>query len=274
MKRILLLTLLTFNVVAYAQRKPKIKGNRNVVEVREDLPSFNAVRLDDNLEVYLQESSSEGYVLEADDNLVEILKFRVVDGTLSISSFYNIKSKKKLKVTVLFNRMNHVSLTAGKVIATDRFKSDGLDIAVSGTGRAEMAVNTEMLNIKLEGSATADINMEGDSLKIEGSGKSKLRLYAVAEATSVQLMKNSSAFLEGFSHDLGISLKEQTVLKAAQLESNLIKASLQANSSAELYAVDSLELSASGASKTYAFGSGKIILHEFVDTSELYKRKK
>ena len=89
------MVLLAVNVVAYAQRKPKIKGNRNVVEVKEDLPSFNAIRLDDNLEVYLQEGAAEGYVVEADDNLLDILKFRVVDGTLNISSFYNIRSRKK-----------------------------------------------------------------------------------------------------------------------------------------------------------------------------------
>lgn len=274
MKRILLLVLLTVNVVAYAQRKPKIKGNRDVVEVKVDLPSFNAIRLDDNLEVYLQEGTTEGYVLEADDNLIDILKFRVVDETLTISSFYNIKSRKKLKITVLFNRMNHINITAGRVLTTDKFRTDGLDVTISGMGRAELAVNTEMLNINLEGNASADINMEGDSLNIVGKDKSKLKLYAVAEATSVQMVKNSSAFLEGFSHDLTLKLMEQASLKAALLESNIVKASMEANASAEVLVVDSLELNASGASKTYVYGNGKINLQEFLDTSELYKRKK
>ena len=273
-KRILLLVLLAVNVVAYAQRKPKIKGNRNVIEVREDLPSFNAIRLDDNLEVYLEEGPTEGYVLEADDNLIDILKFRVADETLTISSFYNIRSKKKLRITVIFNRLNRIQITAGTVLAQDKIRTDGLDIIISGTGRAELAVNTEVLDIMLEGNASGDFNMEGDSLNITGKDRSKLRLYAVTETTTVQMMKNSTAFLEGFSNDLTIQLMDQTNFKAAQLEANRVTASLEANTSAEIFAVDTLELNASGASKTYVYGSGKINLAQFLDTSELYKRKK
>lgn len=274
MKRILLLVLLTVNVVAYAQRKPKIKGNRNVMEVREDLPSFNAIRLDDNLEVYLQEGPTEGYVLEADDNLVDLLKFRVVDGTLSISSYYAIRSRKKLKITVFFNRLNAIKVTAGRVMATDRFRSDGLDVAISGAGSVELTVNTQLLNIGMEGNSNANINMEGDSLKIDGMDRSKLKLYAVAESTAVQIARNSNIFLEGFSHELNIKLAGQATLKASQMESNIVKANLGGNTSAEVYVVDSLELRASGASKTYVYGTPKIDIQEFLDTSELYKRKK
>lgn len=274
MKRILLVVLLAVNVVAYAQRKPKIKGNRNVVEVKEDLPSFNAIRLDDNLEVYLQEGAAEGYVVEADDNLLDILKFRVVDGTLNISSFYNIRSRKKLRITVLFNRLNHIDITAGRILTSDKFRSDGLDVTISGMGKAELAVNVGTLNIKLEGNASGDINVEADSLNIEGRDKSKLKLYAVAESTTVQMMKNATAFLEGFSNDLTLKMTEQASLKAAQLETNRAVAFVEANTSAEVYVVDSLELNASGASKTYAYGAGSINLQEFLDTSELYRRKK
>lgn len=273
-KRILLLILLTVNVVAYAQRKPKIKGNKNVVEVREDLPSFNAIRLDDDLEVYLQEGAAEGYVLEADDNLIDILRFRVENGTLTISSFYDIRSRKKLRITVLFNRLNRIDITAGRILTNDKFRSDGLDVNISGTGKAELAVNSGTMNIRLEGNANGDFNVETDSLNIEGKDRSRLRLYTVAESTTVQMVKNSSAFLEGFSNVLTIKLREQAGLKAAQLEADRAVVSLEANTSAEVYVVDSMELNASGASKTYVHGAGKIVLNEFLNASELYRREK
>ncbi|HLT50449.1 MAG TPA: DUF2807 domain-containing protein [Arenibacter sp.] len=274
MKRIILLVLLAVNVVAYAQRKPKIKGNRNVVEVREDLQPFNAIQLEDNLEVYLQEGPTEGYVLEADDNLLEILKFRVADETLTISSFYNIRSKKKLRITVLYNRLNRIHIAAGTVLTTEKIRTDGLEVTISGMGRAELGVDAEMLDVKLEGNANGDFNMEGDSLNIEGRDKSSLKIYAVAETTTVQMAKNSSAFLEGYSKDLTIKMREQASLKAAKMEANTVTATVEGNTSTEIFAVDTLELNASGASKTYAYGSGKINLTEFLDTSELYKRKK
>ncbi|HCO83723.1 MAG TPA: DUF2807 domain-containing protein, partial [Arenibacter sp.] len=42
--------MLLVGCLVYSQRKPKIKGNRNVIEVRETLPPFNAVQLDDDLD--------------------------------------------------------------------------------------------------------------------------------------------------------------------------------------------------------------------------------
>ena len=98
MKKFLLPLLLLFMVSMTAQRKPKIKGNRVVTEVNGELPSFNAIVLEDNLDIVLKKSFGPGYRIEADDNLVDILKFKVEDSTLVISSFYTVTSKKKFNI--------------------------------------------------------------------------------------------------------------------------------------------------------------------------------
>ena len=101
MKRFILAFLLSIPFVLIAQRRPKIKGNRSVIEVTQELPPFNALELVDNLEVTLKKSFGEEVSITADDNLVDFLKFEVVDSTLVISSFYDIVSKKKLDITML-----------------------------------------------------------------------------------------------------------------------------------------------------------------------------
>ncbi|MEX0361433.1 MAG: DUF2807 domain-containing protein, partial [Allomuricauda sp.] len=102
LKNLAIVLLLLFNLTAFAQRKPKIKGSRIVTEVNGELPMFNAVQLNDDLNIVLKKSFGPGYKIEADDNLIDILKFNVVDGTLIISSFYDITSKKKLDITIEF----------------------------------------------------------------------------------------------------------------------------------------------------------------------------
>ena len=86
MKNLITLIVLVACFQTYGQRKPKIKGNKSVIEVREELPAFNAIEIIDDLEILLQKGASEGYVLNADDNLVDVLKFKVEDSTLFISS--------------------------------------------------------------------------------------------------------------------------------------------------------------------------------------------
>ena len=91
MKKFTLLVVVLFiSVTGYTQRKPKIKGNKNVIEVREDLAPFTAIELVDDLDIVIQKASQEGYALELDDNLLDVLKFKVDGGVLKISSFSSI----------------------------------------------------------------------------------------------------------------------------------------------------------------------------------------
>ena len=88
-------------MVAFAQqRKPKIKGNRKVTRVTERLPAFNSILLKDDLDVALVAANSPSYQLVADDNLVDVITFKVVDSVLEIRSFYKITSRKELNITI------------------------------------------------------------------------------------------------------------------------------------------------------------------------------
>ena len=79
MKKLVLIALALCTVAVHAQRKPKIKGNKEVTTVREELPPFTAIELTDDLEIYLEKASSPGYTIIADDNLIDIFKFDVRD---------------------------------------------------------------------------------------------------------------------------------------------------------------------------------------------------
>nr|WP_285903414.1 DUF2807 domain-containing protein [Arenibacter sp. H213] len=260
-------------MTAYTQRKPKIKGNRTVIEVKENLPFFNAIVLEDDLEVVLKTGSNEGYELEVDENLVDILRFEVENETLTISSFYNVTSKKRLHITVFFNQLNQITVNNGKILSKDTFATDALRVDISGGAKAELSVNAEVLDIVMVGNGSGDFKMEGDALNIDLKDKAKLRLYAVAESINVQLLDKSEAQLEGVSTNLQIKLMEYAVLKASKLEVDSMVVTLNSNTSAEVMVTNSIELYASGSSKTYVYGEGKINLQEFLDTSELHRRK-
>ncbi|MDX1364108.1 MAG: DUF2807 domain-containing protein [Arenibacter latericius] len=273
MKRYIIVLLLMVNVVAYAQRQPKIKGNRNVIEVSEDLPFFNAIVLEDDLEISLQPGEPHGYKLEADDNLIDVLRFTVENETLRISSFYKITRKKKLNITVFFDQLYHITINNGKVFTKNTFHTEALRVDMASNAKADMSVKTEYLDIAMSEKSSGDFRMEGDSLNINLKDKAKLKLYAIAQVTKIESVNNANAFLEGASAQLQCNLMENSSLKASKLEVDHIVASLDGNSSAEVNATNLLELFASGSSKTYVYGKGEIELQEFLDTSELYRRK-
>ncbi len=273
MKNFILL-LMTFSICALqAQRKPKIKGNRNVVEVNEELPAFNKIDLKDNLEVNIQRASVEGYSLQADDNLIDVLKFKVEDSTLYISSFYTVTGKKKLNITIRYHELTSLSMQDGMIRMDDIITGDELKISTSGDANLQANANVPLIALSMNGNSSGDFNFQSDSLNIALKDKIDARIYTVSEVVSLEMTQNSSAKLEGTTDDLVAILHEKSNLKAEKLQALNVQAYFKDSSEGRVFASKDFELSSSGSSKAYFYGDGKITLMEFLDTSQLNKEK-
>ncbi|MGB5386180.1 MAG: DUF2807 domain-containing protein [Eudoraea sp.] len=273
MKNIIIFFIAFTTLAVSAQRKPKIKGNKSIVEVNEDLPFFNAIEVRDDLEIILKETAIPGYSISADDNLIDILRFDVVDSTLVIRSFYKITAKKQLEITVNFNELKRIIIQQGKVITKDMINSDELKISTYGSSKLVLNARASIMNILMEGNSTGDFNLQSDSLNLNLRDKVNLNLYGIISNSNIEMYNNSSAEVEGTLDTLNIKLFGSSNLKAQKMEAGVISADLEETTRARLYAYKSIELSSSGAAKTYLWGNPKIILKEFLNTSELYKRE-
>ena len=72
---------------------------------------------------------------------------------------------------------------------------------------------------------------------------------------------------------LAINLAENSSLNGKGLESEKVTVTLQGATSAVVNVTSDIQLTSSGASKTYVYGEGKIEIIDFLDTSELHKEK-
>ena len=272
MKRILIvLVVFCFGFQSFAQRKPKLKGNRNVIVRTEELPPFNAISLSDDLEVMIQKGNSESVTIEADDNLMDVLKFTVKDGTLFISSFYNITSKKKLSVTVFYATLDALTLSTGLITMKDVITSDMLEVNTSGTARLILNATADLININMKGNSSGDFNVASDSLNLLFKDKIDAKVYATGQNHSVYMYNNASLKLEGNTDVLTAKLYGNTNLNAEEFLSKTVVLFTEDSPDAKVHAVEEFELSAKGASKTSLYGNPKIIITDFLDTSQIHK---
>ncbi len=273
MKNLIVLCAIIFCFQAFAQRKPKIKGNKNVVEVVENLPPFNSIQLNDDLEIALQKSSQEGYEITADDNLIDVLKFEVQENTLVISSYYKITSKKKLDITINYFELHYITMNDGRIRMKDMIKTDELNVNTYGSSKLELTANAPFININMEGNSSGDFNLDSDSLNIVLKDRIDVRIYSVSERNILKMYKNASVKIEGTTNTFLVNLLENANLKGERLEANKVQLNLQDASSAIVNARDTFELSSSGSSKAYLYGNAEITVLDFLDTSELHKEK-
>ncbi len=273
MKNTLLFATLLFCFQLSAQRKPKIKGSRIVTDVQENLPPFKAIELNDDLEVRLRKAPQEGYAITADDNLIDVLKFKVEDSVLIISSFYNITAKKKLDITVNYSDIDVLTLHDGDTRMDGAIITDVLKVYVLESAKLQLNAEASRMDIHMEGSSSGDFTLKGKELNLVLDDRADARIFAVSETSNLKMHKNASAKLEGTVGDVTINLFENSSLKGKDLESEKVVVNLQGSSSAEVNAKSTVELTSSGSSKTYVYGDGKIELIEFLDTSELHREE-
>ncbi|MGB7393336.1 MAG: DUF2807 domain-containing protein [Pricia sp.] len=273
MKKIVFPLILLICFQAYSQRKPKIKGNRDVIEVQEGLPAFSAIELKDDLKVMLQQASEEGYTIEADDNLIDVLKFEVEDSTLVISSFYNITGKKKLDITVSYNYLDAVTVRNGDIQMKDAIVSDLLSVRTYESAKLQLNAEAAKIDVVMEGKSSGDFVLTGDEINLDLKDRADARVFADGKSGHLKMYKSAAARIEGSVDSLRVELFENSSLRGQKLQADEVVFTLEGSSSASVNAINNFELSSSGSAKAYLYGDAKIEIIDFLDTSELHKEK-
>ena len=274
MKKVLLLVFLVSCANVFAQRKPKIKGNKNVIEVQEELPPFSAIELKDDLKIKLVKARQEGVYITADDNLIDVLKFEVVDDVLEIGSFYRITGKKKLEIVVNYANLNAVTVHDGRIESEDNLVTEYFDAKLFGSGKLEMSVSATEINLDMEGNSSGEFTFQSDSLNFVLKDRIDVRVFATtSEWTKAQLFSTANLKLEGNGYALSAKLFDNSNLRASKYEAEGVEIIAEGSPTARVNAKTELELTTKGSSKTYLYGNPKIDIIEFLDTSELHKEK-
>lgn len=272
MKKLVLAALALCTVAVHAQRKPKIKGNKEVTTVREELPPFTAIELTDDLDIYLEKASSPGYTIIADDNLIDIFKFDVRDSLLTISSFYRVTSKRKLEITVHYSELNSIVIREGKLSMQDVIDAPVMNIETYANSRLELRASADVIDITMQGTSKGDFNLEADSLHIMLKERSDLKLYSVSDAIDLDMVKNAGSRMDGSTERITLKMNGNSNLKAQDLKAAVVKVDMEETPTARLHAYRDLELIARGSSKLFLYGDPHIEIIEFLDSSELLKR--
>jgi hypothetical protein len=272
--KLLLLMLLCTTMAVQAQRKPKIKGNRTVIEVKDALPPFTKIELRDDLDVTLRRSTEETYTVTADDNLIDVLKFRIEDSTLVISSFYQITSKKKLDIVIAYTQLSSIMLSDGKLTSLDKISSEVLNITTLGSAKIELGADAGLVKIDMQDNSSGTFNLITDSLSVILSNKADADIYSNSYNNTLVMKDNSNLEIEGTADNFEITLDGDASLKAEDLETRKITATLMASTDARFFVTNAINLRQQGSSRCYLYGDPTIELKQFTDTAELFKRKK
>ncbi|MCA6423209.1 MAG: DUF2807 domain-containing protein [Flavobacterium sp.] len=276
MKKIITLSLLFISSITFAQNKEKVKGSKIVKLEQKQVENFESIEVEDNLDVFLVKGKECGLEIEADDNLIEFIEYKLTGKNLRISTSKDLSSYKKLSVRITY---------------TDTFNLVIVKDETNVTALSDIVLNT--ITFKCYDYSKLFLNAKTKDFTLMANDKSKVELNLNSDKTAIDLSKNayvkglissidmrfdmyqkSSAEIEGEVVNLKVRqdnnsefMGKKLITKNAILETN--------NDSKNTINVNNiLTLNASGTSEIKLFGEPtKIEIIRFIENASLFKKQ-
>lgn len=152
-----------------------MKGEGSKVTQTLDIASFNGVGLGIDAEVYVRQGSTQSVKIEAQQNIIDNIKRKVMDGVWMISFDKNVRQHEGIKIWITTTEdFRKIAVSgSGSVIGEGKFSNlDKMAVIVSGSGDITFDSDSKSLYAAISGSG--DINLKGATgdceMKITGSG--------------------------------------------------------------------------------------------------------
>jgi hypothetical protein len=139
----------------------RINGNKNVIiENRSSKTGFNRIIISTGLDLYITQGSKNEILVEADENLQDIIFTDIKDGVLKIYSEKNIWRAKAKKIHVTVKNLEVITATSGaNVFAEKTLKVTALKI--SGTSGADIKISVDADSVETNATSGSDIEIAG-----------------------------------------------------------------------------------------------------------------
>ncbi len=151
-----------------------IKGDGNVVKQERSISSFDGIDVGGAFNVFLTQGESEKLVVEADENLLDIIVTEVRGSTLKIKTTEDIRESSKLNIYITFKDLKSLDVSgACDLVGENKFKLGDLDLDCSGASEMEMKLSAGNINLDCSGASSAELFGSAQSVNLDLSGASK-----------------------------------------------------------------------------------------------------
>ena len=137
-----------------------ISGNGNVVEETRDITGFTGVEVSTGINVYLTEGDGFEVVVEADENLQDVILTELNGDRLVVRTDHvNIRSAKSKKVHVTLPELSELKISsAGDCVGQTPFHCGDLRVSISSAGDLTLEVDADRIDLDISSSGNARIS--------------------------------------------------------------------------------------------------------------------
>lgn len=272
----LMLFALLFTVVVFAQKREKIKGSKNVTITQKEVPLFETLEVEDNIEIYLIKGSSQRLEIEADDNLHDAIKTEVTATTLRIYTSKEVSGAKKLTVRVTY--IDGLKTITGKhaalIYAVNELELDNITVKNLDFSKSYLNVKSNNFSLIMNDKSKAEINVKANSTTIELSKNADLKALIASPAVKCDMYQKTTAAIEGDAETVQLRIDNNAVFTGKKFTAKNMELTAENYAKCSVLIAETLTLSASGKTEIGLYGTPvTVTMKKFADSAIIAKKE-
>lgn len=244
----------------------KIEGKGKIITEQLILEHFEDLQLKRGWDVILKPASSNYMVVEANENLLEVLDYDNKEGTLIIGALKQI-SKAEAKIITLYfsDTLESLKVSSGTTVSSpDQLHFDDFVLDLSSGAKVSLDAKLESLELETSSGATTNLKLNLKDLNIDSSSGSSASLEVHAVSTQVESSSGSSVNLKGSTNSLEVKTSSGSSLDAKRFQASYVYTKASSGSSISVFPLKDLkaETSSGGEVSYYNKPTGELDINK------------
>jgi hypothetical protein len=151
-----------------------VRGSGNVITESRDVNGFSEIAVFGSGTVRVDVNGTESLTVEAEDNIMPLLKTEVRNGRLELSIESNVSPTTDVTYTVTAVALDGVTIAGSGDVTATGIAADLFDVEISGSGRVEPTGTAATLIVEISGSGRylgEGLKASVGTVRVSGSGE-------------------------------------------------------------------------------------------------------
>jgi len=273
MKKILLITISLFCLMASAQ-KAKIRGDKNVVTDDRSFGYFTKLEVNNKIKLTLKQSKSTKLVIEADENLHDVIDSDFENGALVLSLNKRISSSKRFKLTLFVDDLDFIELNDdSELIGGEEFNFFDLEVVLNDKSDIKIEFESQTFSLESNEKSRGEFTIKADSVSIITKESSRIKNTINAEKVNVNYTGNSAIEFIGKASSLDLKADDNATFRGVELIAFDVFVDAANSTNSFVNAKNNLKIEVKDKARIYIFNSPAIEIMAFEDAASIFKRE-
>ncbi len=178
-KKILILSLLLFTVALTACKVGGVKGKGEYIGETRELESFDKIEISGGYTVKIVIGEGSSIEIEAEENLLKLIRTRVMGNTLKIDSKKDLNPRREIELRIYTEELTDIEIAGSSNLDVINIDCDHFTLDLAGAANADLSGKAEKFTLSMAGAGNVNSKeLICDHVRAELAGACNAVVYA------------------------------------------------------------------------------------------------